>query len=999
MANGNNGQGWAGYGIVQNTTGTVSLIGGQFYPITIGFDQGNGGYGLEAFMATPGNTLTVGQAGTFLPVANLFTTNPTNTFSNALVVSGTSARALNEYVSDVFPSMTIGASGPATLSVTGGPAYASFTTTAISNGPTFNPQGSNVLNLGTISVTDTNGFNVAGSGTTVVAGNNTTNIGRVTIGGNLVALQQSGNPASGPLGTAPITLSNGTLILANTSTTTTIFDAIGGNPITLAAGTNDSIIAGSTVAGVPGGSVTLGGAGTLAIPSGVTLNLGYANGYSLGFGGAFQLGNSGAISAAAGSNVVLPAANLSYAGGTFSAASGGTLTMANTMSTGTYSPANGGVVVLTGYTGPLANLVPQSGGILAIESNTSAGTLNIQTGIFAATSNTSFGPATLSFNGGYLGADTAVTLANPLTFGANPTLNFTGASAVNLSASPEPDQLRHDVQRQRSKLGGHAVWRDQRAGHAEHHRQPHACRRNSYSGGTTINSGAYPIVTNAFSLGSGPITFNNGGLQASTAVTGLNALANPWTIPAGDSANFTGTNAIQLSGSTSLTGTAYVNINNPNLTVVLSGPISGNGALIRATDTAGQFNGTLVINNPNSTFSGGFTLQSYGGYVDVQGASSTGPAGSPTSGPFGTGRLTIGSANNGYIGVLNSGAAATIANPITMIDGSAYTSAEGLTFTGPVTLSGAGDGASQMEFWLGTNSNIAFTGAIGGSLGIDVRQGSGSGGLTLSGPSTYTGATTITMGSLIAGNSVYNSVNGPFGNSSGAVVIGTANSGGNPAALLLGGPLSLGYGVEFDRPVTVNASAGPTTIGDITVGDAALTGDNTVASGGFIPAGSGFTGVITLDSNVTLTAAAGGSVTFGAVNPNNGQQGYITGTGGINVAAAPSGNVSLINTNSYTGATQLTSGQLTLDYSFGAVGGIVPPTSPVILAGGTLVFNGNPNVAVNETFASTTISGFGPVVTANPNGDPLNGEFGPHHPHGRRVGSTAELRRDVHHHQ
>ena len=75
MANGNNGQGWAGYGIVQNTTGTVSLMGGQYYPITIGYDEGNGGYGLEAFVATPGNTLTVGQAGTFLPLSMLSTAN------------------------------------------------------------------------------------------------------------------------------------------------------------------------------------------------------------------------------------------------------------------------------------------------------------------------------------------------------------------------------------------------------------------------------------------------------------------------------------------------------------------------------------------------------------------------------------------------------------------------------------------------------------------------------------------------------------------------------------------------------------------------------------------------------------------------------------------------------------------------------------------------------------------------------------------------------------
>ena len=51
VANGVNGQGWAGAGIVQKTTGTVSLVAGQFYPITVGYDEGNGGYGLDVFCA------------------------------------------------------------------------------------------------------------------------------------------------------------------------------------------------------------------------------------------------------------------------------------------------------------------------------------------------------------------------------------------------------------------------------------------------------------------------------------------------------------------------------------------------------------------------------------------------------------------------------------------------------------------------------------------------------------------------------------------------------------------------------------------------------------------------------------------------------------------------------------------------------------------------------------------------------------------------------------
>ena len=69
VVNGTAARAGRGHGNVQNVTGTVNLTGGQYYPITIGYDEGNGGYGLEAFYAPPGGTLTVGQTGTFLPLS------------------------------------------------------------------------------------------------------------------------------------------------------------------------------------------------------------------------------------------------------------------------------------------------------------------------------------------------------------------------------------------------------------------------------------------------------------------------------------------------------------------------------------------------------------------------------------------------------------------------------------------------------------------------------------------------------------------------------------------------------------------------------------------------------------------------------------------------------------------------------------------------------------------------------------------------------------------
>ncbi len=69
----------------------------------------------------------------------------------------------------------------------------------------------------------------------------------VTGGASLAALgQQSplGGPASGPLGSAPIALNDGALMIPATSTSPVTFDVNQGNAVTLS-GSSDSIIAGN----------------------------------------------------------------------------------------------------------------------------------------------------------------------------------------------------------------------------------------------------------------------------------------------------------------------------------------------------------------------------------------------------------------------------------------------------------------------------------------------------------------------------------------------------------------------------------------------------------------------------------------------------------------------------------------------------------------------------------------------------------------------------------
>ena len=441
-------------------------------------------------------------------------------------------------------------------------------------------------------------------------------------------------------------------------------------------------------------------------------------------------------------------------------------------------------------------------------------------------------------------------------------------------------------------------------------------------------------------------------------MAGASALTNAWSISKGSAAYFgasSGTDSIQLTGNAALpaSNTEYIHITNPGLTVTLSGLISGNSNLTRGSDAAGQVNGTLVLNNAGNTFQN-FQLQSLGGAVDVQGASTL-PAGatgnSITSGPLGTKTITLGSTNSGSIALENSSpVAVTLGNTLQIEDPCSFISVSGLTFAGAVTLTGSGQGSSNnhiIDFSVGANSNIAFTGQISGVDGVNLRSGSGVGGLTLSGSNTYTGATSITMGTLILGGNAPAGAAGVLGNASSPVTIGDANSAGNAAALVTNGDYTIA------RPITVNSTAGPATLGTIATGT------------------STYSGAIVLDNSAMLSAPAGGSAIF---------TGPITGTSGITAAAAAGGNVSLAataaNQDRYSGATTVASGQLTLDYglmtpSGGTVGGMLPD-SPVVLSGGTLAFKGNAAAAVNETLLSTQVAAPGSAVVVSPvNGQAL----------------------------
>ena len=272
---------------------------------------------------------------------------------------------------------------------------------------------------------------------------------------------------------------------------------------------------------------------------------------------------------------------------------------------------------------------------------------------------------------------------------------------------------------------------------------------NTYTGGTTVQAGSV-IFGSATAPGTGALTFDNGGTSTATAVFSIAAIhANPITTAVGS----TGANTIQttnLTGTLALNGPVTINTgttlkldNSGNVLDIGTGVITGNGGL----ETSGTSTGNLIFRGAN-TYSGGTLLS--GSSVHVPALGTTGPDGSPTDGPFGTGTLTI---NNATFRSTTT-AATSIGNTVTLagnLSAINVGSEKNLTFSGPVTLTGTRTITSSVGQTVGGTSLI-LSGVIddgGNGYGL-IKQGAGS--LTLSGANTYGGNTTLSGGTVVISN-------------------------------------------------------------------------------------------------------------------------------------------------------------------------------------------------------------------------------------------------------
>jgi autotransporter-associated beta strand protein len=274
--------GATGHG-VQNATTVIGvpLTAGAYYPITVGYDQGTGLYGLRVFYATGSTAPTTWS--TLLPVSLLYTALPASNYSNPLSVTQNSTLDLPAGNSGAyqFPSLSIGAQ----LSLTDGAAGANVAIT----GPT-TVTGAAALNVGNSLLLTLSG-GLSGSGNLTKSGS-----GTLTLGG-------TGNAFTG--GT---TINSGVVQLANAN-------ALVSSTVTVNA-TGGLIFPSGVTAPTVG---ALAGSGSLQLqttggsPAAVMFTAG-GNGQNTTFSG--TLGGSGSL-VKTGSGTLTLTGNNSFAGNTY----------------------------------------------------------------------------------------------------------------------------------------------------------------------------------------------------------------------------------------------------------------------------------------------------------------------------------------------------------------------------------------------------------------------------------------------------------------------------------------------------------------------------------------------------------------------------------------------------------------------------------------------------------------------------------------------------------
>ena len=603
---------------------------------------------------------------------------------------------------------------------------------------------------------------LGGSVTTqAAAAVNTLNLGASSLGLNTgVAFQTNGILQSG----GASTISGGTSLSSATS---------GGELVIRTNGATDTLVISTPIMTNGATALTLGGAGTLTLSGGI------------GVTGTVNQAGTG-ITILSGTNTYSGMTNVSGSGTLrFTGSSTGTLAAINVygngqlnIETGSYTEGAGGIVV--GQYTPTAGTINQSGGTVSFNSNS----LELLLG------NNAGSTGTYSLSGGSLStAAAAATTTRGIILGTNPsstaTFNLSGTGALDIS---------------------NAVLM---IGRSDTNTVTGTTNVFSQTGGTAL-VGTLTMGTPAADAA------NNVGVSSTLSLTGGTFSATNFTLNAASGGT---TSAITIGGTAQVTLPIFP---------------TARGALGAQIRTAGMGTSTATITFDSTPGGGGFLAPTAASPVFMPDGSFThayltangvnfnvvsgkditvaqvlenNPGAAGTLTKSGVGALTL-SGSNAYTGTTtlsggalalgSSGAIGSTGN-IVFSGGTLQYSASNTTDYSSRISSGTSTGAVSID----TNGqNVTFSSSLSSSQSGGLTK-AGAGTLTLSGTNTYTGATTISAGTLKLGNSSALS-GGNLNVSAGALDL----AGFNAATTQLSGSGAITNSTVVDSTLTINLAAG-----------------------------------------------------------------------------------------------------------------------------------------------------------------------------------------------